>query len=84
MKPAGVKVNGGAPNGEMSGKPAPFPGSARSARVTSQWNGKNLHPNPVHAGPGVENLPLISPLGLGAFSLLQIELRNSFNEGRLL
>jgi len=55
-----------------------------SARVTSKWNGKNLHPNPVHAGPGAENLPLISPLGLGAFSLLQIELRNSFNEGRLL
>ena len=42
----------------MSGEPVPSPGSAR---VTSQWNGKNLHPNPA-AGPGAENLPLISPL----------------------
>ena len=63
MKPEGVKVNGGARNGEMSGEPAPSPGSARSARVTSQWNGKNLHPNPAEAWPGAENLPLISPLG---------------------
>ena len=44
-------------------EPVLLPGSARSARVTSQWNGKNLHPNPAEGGPGAENLPLISPLG---------------------
>ena len=43
-------------------EPVLLPGSARSARVTSQWNGKNLHPNPTEVGPGAENLPLISPL----------------------
>ena len=52
------------PNRIMSGEPVPSPGSGRSARVTSQWNGKNLLPNPAEAGPGAENLPLISPLNV--------------------
>jgi len=59
----------------MSGEPVPSPGSGRSARVTSQWNGKNLLPNPAEAGPGAENLPLISPLAI----LLRNHMIDDFN-----
>jgi len=54
----------------------------KAARVTSQWNGKNLHPNPAEVEPGAENLPLISPLGIinnsyGKIEIGHIEQRHS-------